>query len=253
MSYPIALIRWLRLIGLLTFETLTARYQRSGWPILLAVLEPMGLVFILSGFAFYMSGGVLPPPFGNSFIVFYATGLVPVYALIQVAAKTRLMDQPRLFPFTSRFDYLVACITGDVCIRFFVLGVFVLLWGSFSRNLLGCLAPLAILGTLGACFGIIIMVATTFWPSAAYLAPFIVRVLMHASCIYFVMDRAPPKLRDLASYNPMSHAITWLRYEYYSGFPIKSLNLGYLFEFTAGMVILTILLEGSTRQWRRVH
>jgi hypothetical protein len=71
-----AFARWLRLVAILALNNAGQRFPYSNWPALVAIVEPMGLVITLSAVHDYLG---MRPPFGESIVVFFATGLIPFY------------------------------------------------------------------------------------------------------------------------------------------------------------------------------
>lgn len=254
---PAAMMHWATQIVLLSSMTAGERYRHAQWPILFAVFEPIGLVFLISFAQSYLF--VTRPAFGSSNLLFNATGLIPYYLFVHVSQKVKNLDAMRATPHTTWIDQALAYLLGEIFVKTVIL-IFIFIALSqggvadaLPINPLGCLPPLLLLAIIGFSVGLFNLIIMSVWESWYYIYVLLVRALMAFSGVLFVMDYVPYQVREITAYNPIAQAITWFRENVYSNYPAKSLDLTYTFEVTAILLVFAILLEGLTREWRNIR
>lgn len=249
-NYVIAVLRWLELLVMLSSRATSQR-----WPTLIAIVEPAALIIVIAAIHDY-SG--THPPFGDSTVMFYSTGLLPYYLFLNVSMKAQGIDFQKRLPRVSRLDYALSYVVGELFLKIAMfLGIFGVLyaWGvppPLPRNPIDCFVPLLAISLFGLAIGIINKVLIAFWQPWYYIELILLRVMMLLSCVHYVMDVSPPVLREITVYNPLAQAITWFRREYYYNYPTMLLDLSYLINFIAISLALAFLLDSSTRAYRRI-
>jgi ABC-type polysaccharide/polyol phosphate export permease len=118
---------------------------------------------------------------------------------------------------------------------------------------LQCLAALAAITSLGIAVGLINAVISAYFFAWLYIYAVLIRGWLVFSGVLFVVDRMPPQLRDIAVWNPLSHAITWYRVGHYAGYPANSLDRQYLLVSAFVMLAVAWLVLTSTRRSRPVR
>lgn len=232
------------------------RFAYSNWPAIMAIVEPMGLVVVLSGVRDYLG---MRPPFGTSVVVFFATGLVPFYLFFNVSLKVRMLDLRRKLPRTTRFDFALSYLVGELVVKVLmlvgILGTLMLAGADppLPRDPFGCLVSALVLGLWGFAIGLINMVVTAFWRSWYYFYTVGLRALMLVSSVLYVLDLSPLPLREIAVYNPLAHAITWFRANYYYNYPSALLDMHYLLSVVAVTFVAGVFLDFATRPYRRMQ
>jgi len=255
-DYAGALGRWCSLMLLLTGENIGFRHRRTRLAVLLAVLEPMGIIAIFS-----ISHSLLnrAPPFGTSNMLFFTTGILPYYLFFHVSWRARSWDYLQPMPRVTKFDQLVSHVLSELLTKIFFLTIVYL--ALFAHGVdqaipvrpLDCLFALMTLAALGVGVGMVNAVIAGFFYAWLYVYAIVMRGWIMFSGVLFVMDWTPPALREVAILNPLSHAITWYRWGQYEGYPTLTLDLKYLFFSTAGIVAVGWLVENFTRPWRSVR
>jgi capsular polysaccharide transport system permease protein len=246
--------RWCGKILLLISENFGFRYRRSRLGAILAILEPLGIIAVIS---FAQSLLTHYPPFGTSIVLFHATGILPFYAMLHVARRTRQMDDMLMVPTVSQFDVLLSHVFAEYLVKV-VLGL-VIMTGLFLYGVreavpfdpMRPLMAMLVLAILGMGIGMNLVAITSFFVELRYLWPPLLRALMIFSGAMQVMEYTPEPLRTILDYNPISHGIAWFRTGVYPTYPTTMMDLPYLFTWTGILLFVGWTLETATRGWRR--
>lgn len=241
------------LLALLKREEQLRRY--APMEAILNLLEPVFLVLTLS-FLWSFFGGRQVPPYGDSSVLFYATGFFPAYLFIHISRRMNgsVSASWRRFPIESRLDHIFV----HIMLRIFdytVLGIlsFGGIYFLFSTQalpqdivsvVLACLATTC----LGFCFGVMNLVLTKlFWPWE-YAYPLFCRVLMMCSGAFFIPDFLSYNVRYILSFNPELHVIILFRRGFYPDFPSLTLDTTYLACAAIIAAFIGFVLERITRR-----
>jgi capsular polysaccharide transport system permease protein len=242
-------------VVLLSAENVGERYRRSRLAFALAILEPLGVVAL---FTLVHSLTVVRPPFGSSTTLFYATGILPFYLFFHVSWRMRAWDRLRRFPNTSSAELMISHLIPEFLVKFFIIFLLIV-WLALAGNddaipmhPLTCLAALFLLVCLGLAVGFINSVIGSFFVTWLYIYPLLMRAWMALSGVLFVVDRQPVLQRELASWIPITHAVTLYRTGQYIGYPAMTLDLNFLLMCTGGALLLSFLLQTSTKEWRPI-
>jgi capsular polysaccharide transport system permease protein len=197
-----------------------------GWP----------LVHILVLLSVYSIMG-RAAPYGDSLALFFAVGLVPFMTFSYVSRWIMLSlvyNKPLLaFPIVKVTDIILArafletlasCImTATLCAILWFCGI------SFvPRDIVQASYAMGAAIMLGFGMGIInaiIASAFTGWVTGYAL---VIIVFYMSSGIMFVPDALPEGARYILSFNPVLHAVAWMRSAYYEGYGTILLDKGYL-------------------------
>lgn len=219
----------------------------------LNLLEPVFLLGTWMSMGYLVSPHLLPP-FGDSFLLFYATGFFATYFFIYIARRMKggVESLRRRFPIEARLDHVFTHIILRI-IDYTILGVavFGLLYAFVSSMAIPSdmtpilLACCAIIG-LGFGFGVInIVIGRVFW-LWIYLWPLLCRAMMVISGTVFIPDFLPPSTRYWLSFNPELHIIVLFRTGFYPTYPDAVFDGSYLIGSILFLVILGLVLERMT-------
>jgi capsular polysaccharide transport system permease protein len=222
---------------------------------ILHLLEPVFLIATMTLF-WWMLGRYRTAPFGDSIVLFYATGFVPMYYFIYLSRRmARNIDRPRdRYPVEQRLDHMLV----HVILRaadYFVLSI-VIFGGTyvfFSKSALPHdIAPIleaAIAITmLGFGWGIVVVLVSRIHWTVRVVVPRISRALIIFSGIFYIPDFLSPGVREFLSWNPMLHAINLFRHGFYYRFPSLLLDTNFLFWSAIVAVVVGLALERVTRR-----
>lgn len=231
------------------------RYRRSKLSILLAIGEPLGVIAVFAGTHSLITSGA---PFGPSVILFFATGILPFYLFFHISWRMRAWDRLRRLPRVTEVDLFLIHVLDELLTKviiIIILGFVIWLTGieqAIPQDPLRCLLALLIISVQGAAVGLLNAVIAGFFFAWLYIYAILIRGWMAFSGVLFVVDYMPPALREIAIWNPITHAITYFRYGYFADYPHRTLDMEYLLWSTAGLFFFAIIAIVSTRPYRTV-
>ena len=236
----------LRVIYALVLREMGARFGRSAGGYAWAILEPLGGILLLS-VAFSLA--LRSPPLGTSFILFYATGMIPfnMYNAMWKGISTAISSNRGLmnYPVVSVIDALVAkAILNLLTVLLVGLLLYsgVILWLDLNVALdLGAIAlgfSMAIL--LGMGVGAMNCVLFGFFPTWKNVWAVLSRPMFILSGVLFVFEDAPPAFQSVLWFNPLIHVIGTVRAGFYATYHPQYVSLPYVFG-----VALTLLALGG--------
>jgi capsular polysaccharide transport system permease protein len=248
--------RWYDLLILLMLRNIGLRFQRSRLAVLLAILEPLGIIGLLS---FAHSLLTRSPPFGSSFVLFYASGVLPYYLFFHTSLRMRAVALTNRLPRTTVFAVFLSHVLDEFFLKLIVM---IMLFGALwfygmseaaPANPLRCLAAMAIFSILGIGFGLFYSVIAAFVVAWGYVYGLVARGLIMFSGVLHVLDWMPKDMRDIAVYLPFSHAVTLFRDGMYGNYPTQNLDVTYALLCGVGAIALGLLVYSAARPWLLVR
>lgn len=234
----------IRVIVALMMREMSTRYGKSAGGYVWAILEPLGVIALLSvvfGFV------VRSPAIGDSFALFFATGFITFHfymELSQFAAGAVLMNRPLLtYPRVTPIDTILA----RALLQFFTLSVAgaIIFTGIVqfddvrtSYDFAAIVKAVAYASVLGVGIGATNAVIFAYVPTYQNVYRILTRPLFLVSGIFFMFEEMPPLAQDVLWWNPLIHAVGLMRqgfYPIYDGAYISELYLG-----GVGVVFLTL-------------
>ena len=200
-----------RTIFALILREMSTRYGRSPGGYLWAVLEPLGMILILSiGFSLL----VRTPSLGTSFVLFYATGYLP-FQLFQSAARfvgsALKFSRPLLaYPAVSWIDAVLArfilnLLTMLLVSYLILTGAAVILGIRLTVDFAPLFLAYGFAALLGLGVGLVNSVLTGFVPVWDSIWSITTRPLFIASGILFLYEELPPLAQGILWWNPLIH------------------------------------------------
>lgn len=239
-------LRWrrLRVIGALAIREMGARFGRSSGGYLWAIAEPLGGILLLS-VAFSLA--LRTPPLGVSFVLFYATGIIPFNmfstmsrGVAQAASANRGLLS---YPVVTLLDAVVAkvllsgltvIVTGAL-----LLACIILLNGLNVRLDLGAAALGMLMAmSLGVGVGMVNCVLFGFFPTWRNIWTVLTRPLFLLSGIFFIVESAPPSAQEVLWYNPIMHAIATMRRGFYATYHPDYVSYPYVFGVALSLILI---------------
>lgn len=233
----------LRVIVALVMREMTTRYGKSTGGYIWALIEPVGMIAVLS-IAF--SQFLRTPPIGDSFLFFYATGYLPFYMYGTLAREVSSAVQRNRsllhFPMVTPLDAVIArTILSVITVILIVMIVFFgtyLIVGEPSRI---DMAPLILSFTLSAMLGTGIgtlnAVIFTFIPVWTSIWKIINRPLFIISGIFYTFESMPTEVQELLWWNPLVHVIGLCRVAMFSIYDGHYISIGYVLAISFGTFI----------------
>ncbi len=257
-SMRLLLARRIRILIALMIRETCARFGRSLGGYLWAIAEPAGGILLLAVAFSFVSH---TPPIGTSFMLFYATGIVPFMMYSTVANSTMLAIRANrgllTYPVVSALDTVVARGMLDAltyCVIGFILFPAIILHDGAATNLDAAALALAILmaGTFGLGVGTLNCVLIGFFPTWQNVWSMLNRPLFVVSGVLFSFDSVSAGLRDILWFNPVAHVIAETRLGIYGVASDGFVSLSYVFGSAMALFLIGAFLlrrnEGSLSQ-----
>ena len=250
-----ALIEKRNVMKAVMLRDMRSRFFNHGLGFLLVSLWPLAHILIL--LTIYRLVGRVAP-FGDSLAVFFATGLVPTLTFMYVSrfmGLSLILNKPMLaFPVVKVLDVMAARAVLEIIAAFvtlFFVFVILLLLGAdpFPRDPFEALYAYLSVLLLAIGVGTVAGVITMFFRFFITLYALFLIVLYVSSGTLFVASSLPTELSYPLSFNPLAHAVEWMRLAYYEGYSAHILDKQYLIVF--GLTALCIGL-GLERLLRRI-
>lgn len=256
MSIANATVLQLRTIKTLVLRRFQTQYGDSRAGYAWAVVEPMLWVFVLKFGIRAGDHGASTPPLGLSFEVFFATGVVlartwrtstnPIIVAVTKGFKGNM-------PLVSNLDnaysvWILDMATGGVVMTIIL---FILdLWGmeAVPADILTCLMVYMVFSVFTFSFALMFAVLIYIIPVARRFQSIFMMAMFFTSGFAALLDRMPPMLRDIVSWNPLVHLIEWFREGFYPGYECVSKDLGYLFTVTICCLLFGLVGERAFRR-----
>ena len=229
------------------------RFFNHGLGFLIVSLWPLAHMLILL-FVYSLTGR--RTPFGESLYVFFATGLIPTLAFMYVSrfmSLSLIINRPMLsFPYVTVIDVMVARAFLEVVAAFltliFVLSIIYIIGDNplpwdLSEAIKAYLAVLLLAVGVGFLAGVIVM----FMPFFSTIYALMMALVYIASGTIFVISSLPEAISKPLSYNPVVHAVEWMRVAYYPTYSTKILDKQYLIGFGMTSLFIGLLLERILR------
>jgi capsular polysaccharide transport system permease protein len=212
----------LRVIAALILREMAASYGRSWGGYVWAILEPAAGIALL---AVIFSLALRHPPLGTSFVLFYATGVIPFYLFSSVANTVGSSIQANrgllTYPVVSALDTIIARLVLETLTFSVVAAILFPLIVTFDRavvqvDLLPMVVALTLAAALGLGVGMMNAVIGAYWPTWKNLWAVLRRPLFIMSGILFIFADVPQPFQDWLWWNPLVHVVGEMRLGFYA-------------------------------------
>lgn len=236
--------RRLRVITALVIREMATSFGRSAGGYLWAILEPLGGILLL---AIAFSLALRQPPLGTSFILFYASGIIPfnMYRGMSggvtraVSSNKGLLSYPVVTALDAVFakfvlTFLTALLTA-VVLSVGIILVFDLHVVLDPSALVGafCLAALFGLGV-----GTVNCVLFGLFPTWKHIWTVITRPLFLFSGILFLFESAPPAFQSILWWNPIVHIVALMRSGFYGSYNPIFISYPYVIGVSLSLFVI---------------
>jgi capsular polysaccharide transport system permease protein len=242
-----------RVMYALILRNIRTRFFGHGLGYLIAVAWPIvHSVVVIS--VFVISGRVAP--FGESAILFVATGAIPFMIfsyLSRFMMLSTLSARPLLaFPEVKVLDILLSSALLEILTSLLVVIIMVIIAmiidvDFWPREPLDAFFAICVSVLMGFGFGLFNGVIALAFPMWATIYVLFIIVFWVSSGVLFVTSTLPEPLRLAASYHPTLLIVEWMRSAYYDGYGNQILDRGYVLKFALVMVFGGFLLERGMR------
>lgn len=199
-----------------------------------AILEPLGGILLLS-LAFSLA--LRSPPLGTSFMLFYATGVVP-YSMFNALAKgvggavqtnKGLLSYPVVSLLDAVFAKVVLNFMTSLFVAILLLGGIILFNGlHVNLDLAAALLSVVLAALLGTGIGALNCVLFGFFPTWKNVWGVLTRPLFLLSGIFFTFESVPPAFREILWWNPLVHVIGLMRAGFYGSYDAGYVSIPYV-------------------------
>ncbi len=211
-----------RTVAALILREMSTTYGRSPGGYVWAVLQPVGTILVLAlGFSLLLRA----PSLGTSFLMFYATGLLPLRMFQEVSANVgnsiafnlALLGYPRV----TLVDVVVArallaILTQIMVCAIILTGIYLQQGIQESVDFGPVFLAFALSAFLGFGFGVFNAYAFFSFPIWKSLWGVATRPLMLVSGVFYTFEDLPRAIQDLLWFNPIVHVVGMSREGFYA-------------------------------------
>jgi capsular polysaccharide transport system permease protein len=241
-------VRTLRTIGALVLREMSTSYGRNIAGYLWAVLEPAaGIILMTLVFSLIFRA----PPIGTSFALFYASGLLPFLAYMDISQKVatslRFSKALLAYPGVTYFDALIArwLLNAVTQIMVFVL-VIGAIFGIFRVEVILDIPAICLGGAmvLALALGVGAMncLVQSLFPVWERVWAILNRPMLILSCVFFPFVSVPEPYRSWLWWNPLVHVVGQIRKGIYATYSGDYLSPAYVFAVSLGLTAAALLL-----------
>jgi capsular polysaccharide transport system permease protein len=236
----------LRVVTALVIREMGTKFGRSVGGYAWAIAEPLGGILLLS-IAFSLA--LRTPPLGTSFMLFYATGIVPFYMFNTMArgvagaisSNRGLLNYPVVSVIDAVFakfvlNFLTIFIIATVLMASIILG-----YGLHVNLKPGALLlAFSLAALLGLGVGAMNCVLFGFFPTWRNVWAVLTRPLFILSGVFYLFESAPPVFQHVLWWNPLVHVIAVMRHGVYGQYDPAFVSYAYVIG-----VALTLFVTGA--------
>ncbi len=242
--------RMSRTIAALVIREMSTTYGRTALGYLWAILEPVAGLFLLT---FVFSLAFRAPPLGTNFPLFYASGLLPFMAYVDVSQKIsvslRFSKALLAFPAVTYADAIIArfllnSLTHIMVIMIVLTSIILLYRIDVTLDFPAIALAILMALSLGAGVGVLNCFLLSMYPAWERTWAVMTRPLMIISCILFMFDAVPEPYRSWLWYNPLIHITGQMRQGIYQTYDSSYVSATYVFLFALTMLGLGLVLLG---------
>lgn len=254
-SVKLAMKQKLNVMHAVIMRDIRSRYFNHGLGFLIVPLFPVAHILLL--LTVYAVVGK-KSEFGDDLQLFFATGLLPVMTFMYVSRfmSISLIANKSLmaFPVVRLLDIVLARAFLEfigIVISFILIYIYLVSTGSNPVPIHPSEALEAFFFTtiLSIGFGIIASVISAIAPVFTMIYGFAMVVFYLTSGAPIYLHSFPEQVLAGVSWNPVFHAVEWVRSAYYLGYPTEFIDKQYLVGFAIGSVCFGLLLERVVRRY----
>ena len=237
-----------RAVFALILREMSTTYGRSPGGYVWAIAEPLGAVAILS---VTFSLITRHPPLGHNFVLFYASGFLPLAAYQNISGKIAAairFSRPLLaYPTVTYVDAIVArillSILTDLLVSVILFGVtLTVIRDSVSLDYIALLRCIGMVVVFATGIGLVNCFLTSVLPIWQFVWAVISRPMFLVSGVMFLIDDMPAQIRDYLLYLPMTHFISMSRAGFYSSYQAVYVSEAYVYGVSLVLIAFGMLM-----------
>lgn len=238
--------RTFRVLGALMVREMITRYGRSWGGYMWAILEPAGIVMVLT---LALGAFLHRPPIGNSFALFYASGYLVFYFFHQIANQSgtavsvnrELMQLPMVRPLDAVISRFILTFLTLICVAVLIFGVLIMTTHN-TVDVGRVFKALLAVSVLGLGVGTTNAVIFTFVPVWRQIWTMATAPLMLISGTFFMFSSMPRNIQNLLTWNPLIHITGEMRMAFYPTYRGDYINLTYPIGVGLALVVIGMAL-----------
>lgn len=228
----------------LILREMSTRYGRTPGGYIWAILEPLGVIIILSvGFSLLLRA----PALGSSFLLFYASAYLVLSLFQNVAttvARAMMFSKPLLvYPRVSWMDailarFLLNTLTNLMVAFLLINGILFVIDARLVIDIVPMAITLSLAALLGLGIGTFNCALFGLFPAWEQIWTICTRPLFLASGIFYLYEELHLVAQNILWWNPLIHLTGYMRTGFYVTYHPNYINLVYVAAF--GVVLLTL-------------
>lgn len=227
-------LRHLRVVTALMLREMDTRFGRAAGGYLWAVAQPLGTILLLA-----VAFGLMlrTPPMGTSFLLFYATGIIPfnMYRSVASSVAGAVATNRGLlaYPVVTALDAVIAKFLLELCTAIVIATiVFVAVILFFELHVVLDFAAIvtgfALAALLGLGIGTLNCVLYGFFPTWRNVWRMLSRPLFLLSGVLFLYESLPGNLQAILWWNPLAHVLAVMRAGFYGTYEPQFVSYPYV-------------------------
>lgn len=239
---------FLRATVALILREMSTRYGRTPGGYIWALLEPLGVIVILSiAFALMLR----TPSLGSSFLLFYASGYLPFTLFLSVSgavAQALNFSKPLLaYPSVTWLDAIVArfalnTLTSALVSYILLTGILVTADTRAVLDLPPMILAMSLSALLALGIGTMNCLLISLFPTWGMIWRIATRPLFLMSGIFFTYEDMPQVAQEILWYNPLLHLTGLMRTGIYPMYHPQYISLSYVLVVTFVLLVMGLLL-----------
>lgn len=236
--------QWLRVILALVLREMGAKFGKSSGGYLWALGEPLGGILLLA-IAFGLA--LRAPPLGTSFILFYATGMMPytVYNTMsrEVAGAINANKGLMTYPVVTVLDAVAAkvllTLMTQTCIAVILFTGIIMVFDLHINLDLGMATRgMGMAAALGLGVGSVNCVLFGFFPTWKNIWAVLTRPLFIGSGVLYLFESAPKSFQHVLAWNPVVHVIAVMREGFFGTYHPQFISYSYVLGLSGGLFVI---------------
>jgi capsular polysaccharide transport system permease protein len=228
------LAQHLRVIVALVLREMGSSFGRSEGGYLWAILQPLGGILML---AVVFSLALRTPPLGTSFMLFYASGMIPfsTYKTMSKATSAAISSNRGLltYPVVTALDavlakFLLNLMTQVVIGVILFVGIIQVVDVHVNLDLGAASLAMLLAALLGLGVGTLNCVLFGFFPTWKNVWSVATRPLLFVSGVLHTFEAAPPTLQKILWWNPIVHIVGEMRAGFYGTYDTSYVSIPYV-------------------------
>ena len=247
---------FLRNVWSLMLRDMRTRFSEQSLGFLWAIMEPVGMIAVL---ALLFSTGLRgrEPALGESYILFFASGMLPYSAYKQVTGAINRSSKGNrsllFFPIVKPIDAYAASMVLETTVMVVVMCIIFIAYhiafgGGLPDSFIMTIVPFIYSALIGFSIGIFNVCVGSVFKAWIKIFKMMSRPMFFISGIFFLAESLPRTIQNILYYNPILHITEWARQGYYAEFQSDFLDLYYLNGFTIAALFVALALERTMRR-----